>query len=210
MLAAHNKLLVHLVEERPLLGRHDHRLHLGDELLAVGRFSKATARRFLFYDWLRRGIAATALAVRVPAGRALCLQCPRVLVAVEVAPYVLESLAVVGVDEDEDERMEDAGQIHDTVQRQLGLRGAPHGRHAAHRVAFVTELVAQHLHQLVDVVGRPGADEDKDVEEEGDGGPAVRGLQSWCSPATHLHNAHVDVVQNNYIAARIGGHYLEE
>ena len=63
--------------------------------------------------------------------------------------------------------------------------------HAAQRVAFVPELVAEHLHELVDVVRRPGGDEDDYVEEDCDGGPAVWWVKARAPATAHLDRKRV-------------------
>ena len=83
--------------------------------------------------------------------------------------------------------MEEHRDVDHAVQGHLGLDARPSWHVPCPHVASVPELVAVHLHQLVDIMRRPAHDEQDDKENHDDGGATVRGIQLGRPCPTKLH-----------------------
>ena len=112
---------------------------------------------------------------------------PPGLVTVEVPPHVSEPLPVLAVEKYEDDRVEEDGDEYQAVHGHLSLQG--HVRQTSvNIIAFDSELGTEHLHQLVNIVGCPGANEQEDEEDHNGGDPVVREIKSRRPGATELHD----------------------
>ena len=154
--------------------RHDHRLLLLDQfsVLAVSSPTSDDGSRH------RGKLPLLALPVRILSSRRGS--------GTTGTHHVPEALPVFRLQQDEEDGVEQHGDVHHAVEGHLCFDGWTH-RHASVLVASVSKLASIHLHQLVDVVRGPGANEEEDEEDHDDGGPVVREVQAGRPRATQLH-----------------------
>ena len=154
--------------------RHDHRLLLLDQfsVLAVSSPTSDDGSRH------RGKLPLLALPVRILSSRRRS--------GTTGTHHVPEALPVFRLQQDEEDGVEQHGDVHHAVEGHLCFDGWTH-RHASVLVASVSKLASIHLHQLVDVVRRSAEEEKTQEEKHEDGSPAVGRIQPGGARSAELH-----------------------